>query len=431
MHVFDLKKDGTRELLAALQAGAARSGTPVRWFVDLVGRSTHTFNLFLQSFFLSYAPMEKADFIGAALGSSHGLEGYGKQHFGSIAVRVLFEVFQRWHVSSWKELDERIGTVLSSPRAYGLDKTTVLGATQLRNDVHRLAQIPALNHSTSTIDLGSPEPQVVYWSFPRKYATAGAICRMALYGNFAAAEARDDIKRILVVDEFQRVVGNQLDLLFTQGRESIQLILANQGLADLKTTDKDYEPLVQTCCRTHWTFNASDPAEQVFMSETSGKVTRKRKTTSYSIGPLGLATSQTRSYAEVEADRHGLNDVKLTSATPELSVFCCTQDHAFIQFGGFPQVVRTQFHISREEHARRKNLPWPGPGRGRSPARCPHSCRPPGRARSRRRPSSTNSEKRGDATDRPEKPDVPTPRDTRRVGTTPWHRGIQIVPGKP
>src|SRR3954452_22447963 len=67
MHVFDLKKGGTRELLAALQAGAARSGTPVRWFVDLVGRSTHTFNLFLQGFFQAYAPMEMADFVGGPL----------------------------------------------------------------------------------------------------------------------------------------------------------------------------------------------------------------------------------------------------------------------------------------------------------------------------------------------------------------------------
>jgi hypothetical protein len=378
MHVFDLKKGGTRELLAALQAGAARSGTPVRWFVDLVGRSTHTFNLFLQGFFQAYAPMEMADFVGAALGSSHGLEGYGKQHFGSIAVRVLFEVFRRWQVGSWVELDGCIDAVLSSPPAHGLDRTTVLGATQLRNDVHRLAQIPALNHPTSTIDLGSDEPQAVYWSFPRKYATAGAICRMALYGNFAAADMGPKTNRIIVVDEFQRVVGNQLDLLFTQGRESIQLILANQGLSDLKTRDKDYAPTVQTCCRMHWTFNASDPAEQLFMAETSGKVTRKRKTTTYAIGPLGLVSGESRSYAEVEADRYGLNDVKLASATPDLSLFCCAQDHGFIQYGGFPQVVHTRFHISQDEHGRRKALPWPGPDDGTITGEMPPPLPPPG-----------------------------------------------------
>jgi hypothetical protein len=44
-----------------------------------------------------------------------------------------------------------------------------------------------------------------------------------------------------------------------------------------------------------------------------------------------------------------------------LSIVCCTQDLGFIQFAGFPQIIQTQFHISKEEHQRRCALAWPGP----------------------------------------------------------------------
>ncbi len=84
-----------------------------------------------------------------------------------------------------------------------------------------------------------------------------------------------------MIDEFQRVVGNSTEQLFTQSRDSLVLLLANQSLVDLRTRDRDYGHLVQTCCRIHWTFNVSDPEEQKFIVETSGKVTRKQKTTRY------------------------------------------------------------------------------------------------------------------------------------------------------
>ena len=113
------------------------------------------------------------------------------------------------------------------------------------------------------------------------------------------------------------------------------------------------------------------------MAETSGKVTRKQKTTSYQIGPVRARTGQSRSYPEVEADRHGLNDVKLASATPELSIFCCTQDEGFIQYGGFPQVVQHEFHIDQEGARGARPCPWPGPEDGTITGEMPAAARPP------------------------------------------------------
>lgn len=54
----------------------------------------------------------------------------------------------------------------------------------------------------------------------------------------------------------------------------------------------------------------------------------------------------------------------MASANPDLSLFVCPQDHGFIQHSGFVQVVQTEFHITKEEHLRRKALPWPGSAEG-------------------------------------------------------------------
>ncbi len=113
------------------------------------------------------------------------------------------------------------------------------------------------------------------------------------------------------------------------------------------------------------------------MAETSGKVTRKQKTTSYRIGPFGLVSGETRSYTEVDADRHGLNDVKLTSATPGLSIFCCKQDEGFIQHGGQDQIIRTEFHTTKREYVEREALPWPGPEDGTITGELPPLLGPP------------------------------------------------------
>lgn len=364
LHFLDLKDQNSMEIFAAIRAGASRSGTRVLWFVDKLGRNTHTFNLFLQPFWKLLTPMQKAGLVGAALGSTHGLEGYGPQYFGGSAFELLVIVFEHFDVTSWVDLRDKIRLVMARPRGYGLSKKEAEAAGQVKNDVGRVARIPALNTAFSSIDLCSDEPQAVYWSFPGAYDMAGVISRLVLFSLFAAAEnSSPQRQRWVAVDEFQRSLGNRIDLLFQQGREKIGLLLANQCLADLKAHNKDFTSTVKTCCRIHWSFNP-DEAEQLFMSEVSGKVTRKRITNTYTVGPLGLTTAHTRSYAEVEADRYGFNDVSIAAATPELSIFRCTQDFGFIQHGGFPQVVHTQFHVDSHEYARRKLMPWPNPEEG-------------------------------------------------------------------
>lgn len=360
---IDLRDQNSMELLAAILAGAARSGTRVRYFTLEPGQATHTFNVFVLPFFRRLTPMQKALLIGAALGSTHGLVDYGPQHFGGNALELYVVVFEHFEVESFVDFVDKMRLVQATPSAYGLSKDGVKAASQAFNDVKRLARIPALNTPRSTIDLAPSEPQAEYWTFPASFDLAGAISRLVLFASFAAtktseANAEGELRTWVVLDEFQRALGNRLELLFQQGRKRISLLVSNQGLSDLVTKNKDYRSTVKTCCRVHWTFNAADEEEQQFMADYSGTVARRRQTTTHTKGLFG-PTEVSTTFGEYFTTRYGFNDVSIASAQPGLSIIRCTEDYGFIQYGGFPQVLVSEFHITREEYERRSRMPWP------------------------------------------------------------------------
>ncbi len=370
VHIFDMKDNSTLELLVAGLVAARRLDrmVKVRRFTVAPGRSTHGFALFNHRFWKTrLTPVQKASLVGVALGTTHGLEGYGTAWYGGAAYKLLLFVFQRYpDLGSWRELAEVLERITNQARKDELRNEFRVAGLQAWMDVDRLAQFEALNPppGVDCIDLaeGFAEPQVVYWSFPGVYDMAGAIFRLALFSLFeAAGHCERKTKVWVVADEFQRGLSKNIDLLFQQSRERCHLLVANQCLHDLKGREKDFAPSVQACCRVHWTFNASDPAEQQFLAETSGRVVRIRRTDTTTRSGL---THYTTSHAEVETDRYTINDIKLASAHPQLSVFLCTQDYGFIQHGGFPQIVHTEFHISKEEYDRRRAVPWPGPEEG-------------------------------------------------------------------
>jgi hypothetical protein len=369
VHIFDLKDNSSLELLVAGIVAARRLDRTVRVrrFTVATGRSTHGFALFRNAFWRRLTPVQKAGLLGVALGATHGLDAYATQWFGGAAFKVLLFTFQRYpDVGSWRELAELLERVINKAKKDELRNEFRVAGMQVWMDVDRLAQFEALNPppGVDCIDLaeGFAEPQVIYWSFPGVYDMAGAFFRLALFALFeAAGHCERSTKFWVEADEFQRGLSKALELVFQQAREKVHMLLANQCLNDLKTREKDFGPTVQACCRVHWTFNASDPAEQQFLSETSGRVVRLRRTDTTS---LNGQVRYTTTHAEVETDRYTINDIKLASAHPQLSVFLCTQDYGFMQHGGFPQIVHTDFHITKAEYERRKAVPWPGPEEG-------------------------------------------------------------------
>ena len=57
--------------------------------------------------------------------------------------------------------------------------------------------------------------------------------------------------------------------------------------------------------------------------------------------------------------RLGVNDVLLASDHPLQSILQIRRGDGYAQYGGFPFVMRSTHHISRDEHKARKNSSWP------------------------------------------------------------------------
>ncbi len=62
----------------------------------------------------------------------------------------------------------------------------------------------------------------------------------------------------LIIDEFQRIVGENIKIILQQARSSrIATVLANQTIADLVTPSADLRPLLQSCTRFRQAFSVS------------------------------------------------------------------------------------------------------------------------------------------------------------------------------
>jgi hypothetical protein len=54
-----------------------------------------------------------------------------------------------------------------------------------------------------------------------------------------------------------------------------------------------------------------------------------------------------------------LNDILLTSDHPFRSILRISRGSGYAQYGGFPVIIESEFHISQQEYNRRCMLPWP------------------------------------------------------------------------
>src|SRR5262249_43829575 len=147
-----------------------------------------------------------------------------------------------------------------------------------------------------------------------------------------------------ILDEFQQVIARNIAWILQASRSiSMSLLLANQALSDLSTPGLDLRHTVLSCTRVHWGFNLSDPEEQELLARTSGHRVELFETRGVSVG-AGGATPST-SYSEQLVPFLSLNEVKALSADPDLSFVTLTQDEGFARYRGFPQIVRTRYHI--------------------------------------------------------------------------------------
>ena len=162
----------------------------------------------------------------------------------------------------------------------------------------------------------------------------------------------------LVIDEFQEMLADNLAYVFRCARSmGIGVILANQSMDDLRTSTMDLCPILETNCRLMQSFGATSEKEIERLCKGGGE------TVDHRVSRAKGTKDETVTAQEVVVPRLSANLLKLASDDDLQSVFLLNRGSGYAQFGGFPFVARSEYHISHGEYERRKHTPLQaGPG---------------------------------------------------------------------
>ena len=382
--------------LALLQAlregterGRRRSGReiPLRYFTNELGKATYAFNPLNQSNRSQLSTYEFAFNICTATNTIHGAE-YGKRWFGQSGLRTVAETLRQFpEIASFKELAARLEYLIFNARREVLHNEIRKAGLEPYLIIHQLATIAALNATPKThspevmehaIDFSGPrspflEPQSCHFHLSTARGPGGAaeIARAVLQSLMNAAATTSPRERrcqvFVIIDEWPAMVAGNLEYILQQSRSmGISIILANQSMQDVRKPDLDLLPVLMENCNFRQWFSISNPDDQRIMIDLAGQTVEHLRSVGTQYGPQGI--TQSESFAEVILPRLNVNDLRLASVDDRKSIVQILSDRGYARYGGFPFVMRSEFHIDRAEYERRRNAEWPQGDPGTFPA---------------------------------------------------------------
>jgi hypothetical protein len=366
--------------------GRAPREFPFRWFTTELGKCTHVFNPLQQTAFQHLSLSQKTDLLTAALGTQYGTD-YGRSYFSDAnAELVRLTLHDHPDVRSFKEL-----AAAMADAARRLPQKQREAASHVRTIVNRLADTEALNvagngESRTAIKEKAIDfvdvfrrPQALYFYLPSALGTTSnaEIARLALYSLLTAAkhaaafrptngEPHERTQVFLFIDEFQRIVSQNLELFLQQARSmNIGVILANQTLADLDTGGVNLIPSVRANCRFKQMFSVTDVREQEELTRAGGEMMiLNQGITRQFEGYFGIERGYSLSATEEQANRIGANEILLAGDHQHHSIVQIRRGAGYAQFGGMPFVLYSQFHIDYDTYNNRRLGGWPAPEEG-------------------------------------------------------------------
>ena len=374
--VIDLKGDD-HALFEGVRADAAAAGLPLKYFTNRVGRSTHAFNPLAQKYLRALPTAARAEAVATALGLQYGRD-YGRAYFGDANLELLSRAFhEAGDATSFRDLDKAL-----EGRPCGASAELMRTAAHVLTLVRRLADSDALNAAPppegeeasvppgvldAAIDFGDVfnEPEAVYLHLSAGVGTgtAAEVGRLALYSLLYAAHAHGAASRtqtFVVIDEFQRVIASNLEVILQQARSlNVGLILANQTMADLKQGTVDLTSAVGANTRFRQDFAVSHVRDREDLIKASGETIQYKASWMEKVADsFGLAAS------ESIQPRLRANDLLLATDREARSVLQIRRGAGYAQFGGFSLAVQGGYTVSKAEFERRRAAPWPDPTPG-------------------------------------------------------------------
>jgi hypothetical protein len=272
--ILDLKGDPA--LFHTVRLEAERRNQTFQFFTTEKHQPTYRFNPFRGFDRGSRTVAQLCQLILDALNLNHG-KGYGRSYYTERSRNVLSRTLKRSpNIQSFDELHEALRETVARAdvRTKG-DAFELLSVIEMLTEYRQLVTDPDETISSTDGIIFMPrvlqERQVAYFWLPAalESISVGEIAKLVLFNLRVAAQ---DWKRanpgkarstILVVDELQRVAGENLQGILQDARSfGIHAILANQSLEDLRSpTGFDLGPTIITNTRVKFFFTSPSERE--------------------------------------------------------------------------------------------------------------------------------------------------------------------------
>jgi len=391
--VIDLK--GDKALFEAAREEAEAAGIPFKWFSNITGVPSFVFNPFAQSHVQSLTTNQLTEGIMQALALDYG-EDYGRGFYSALNDLVLGGYLKRYrkHVSSFKEL-HRFVSDKSAFQAIGSDSDWEK-TRHVARVIEKLADVESMNLTAPTaesprvieeqIDLPAMlrEKQVVYFylSSIQEQSNAQKMAKLAMFSLLTAADRRKkgEKNRVFVfVDEFQRVVSENISIFFEQARSKrLHFILANQTIGQLNKQGVDLTDVVESCTAFKQSFRATDEKSIKRLMETSGEaVYHSLQWTQFLSDSFNDELEQQlslRAAMQESPDGHAMTKVSETvgprlekntiievSALPLASFVRFSESSGYTQYSGYSFAMWSEYHITKALFGYREESDWPDP----------------------------------------------------------------------
>lgn len=272
--ILDLKGDAA--LFHTVKHEAEARGQTFRFFTTEKNAPTYRFNPFRGFDRDSRSVAQLCQLILDSLSLNHG-KGYGRSYYTERSRNVLSTTLHKYRdISSFQDLHEALNaTIRDNPdtRAKN-DAFELLSVIEMLKEYQQLITGPEEDLSKTEGVIFMPNVlknrEVAYFWLPAalESISVGEIAKLVLFNLRTAAQdwkrqhPEDPRRVILVIDELQRVAGENLQGILQDARSfGISAILANQSLKDLQSpTGFDLGPTIMTNTRVKFFFTS--PSEQ-------------------------------------------------------------------------------------------------------------------------------------------------------------------------
>ena len=369
--VLDLKGDSA--LFHSLRAEAHVRGQEFRYFTPEKGRASDYFNPFQDLNPEARSLSSFCNLLLDALSLNHG-EGYGRGYYTARNRHVLQTVLQDTKATTFEELSAALASSKGLTRRAREEAFELLVAMKMLASYDVLQTKPtasAAPYEERTIHMARliEESEIAYFWLPAAIESISVreIGKLALFALVAAAHERQrnglPPKPVyVVVDEFQRLAGENFSVLLEQARSlGLHLILANQTISDLNTPSKDLRPAVRTNTRVKMFFSLTEFEEIDQLSKLSGldiAETHSRSTSRF-VGGLIEPRTESESVSETTQARLLASDIQRYSDHPNQFILHVSRGRGFTQFGGLPVPVQTMWPLAQPMYETYRDTPWP------------------------------------------------------------------------